>query len=67
MTIADISIVSIVSTVDMLLRVEATKWPLLSDWWNRMRQIPEYSKSNDEGLVRLKAIAQQSTDYPINI
>lgn len=66
MTIADISIVTIVSTVDMLLRVTEDNWPRLLAWWNQMRQLPCYSKSNFEGLLQLKSIVQANTDYPIN-
>lgn len=66
LTIADISIVTIVSTVDMLLRITEDKWPRLCAWWSEMRELPYYAKSNDDGLLALKGIVQHCTDYPIN-
>ena len=67
LTIADLSIVTIVSTVDMLLPVTQDQWPHLYNWWyNVIQKLPYYHKANDEGLLALKTIVQQHTDFPIN-
>lgn len=68
MTIADISIVSIVSTVDMIAPVTADKWPKLHHWWYKeMKSLPYYEKANADGLAALKAWTQQCTDFEINM
>lgn len=67
MTIADISIVTIVSTVDMILPVTVDAWPKLHHWWYKeMKTLPHYEKAN-AGLAALKAWTQQSTDFQINM
>lgn len=67
LTIADLSIVTIVSTVDMLAPVKADKWPKLHNWWNnQMKQLPYYETANHDGLLALKSLVQCSTDYEIN-
>lgn len=68
MTIADFSIVTIVSTIDMILPVTADKWPKLHHWWyNEMKALPYYEKANAEGLAALKAWCQENTDFQINM
>lgn len=68
MTIADISIVSIVSTVDMIAPVMAAAWPKLHHWWYKeMKSLPHYEKANAEGLAALKVWTQQCTDFEINM
>lgn len=67
MTIADISIVTIVSTVDMIVPVTAGAWPKLHHWWyNLMKELPHYEQAN-AGLAGLKAWVQQSTDFKIKM
>lgn len=67
MTIADLSIVTIVSTVDMIVPVTIESWPKLHNWWhNHMKILPYYEKANQDGLIALKTLTQQCTDYPIN-
>lgn len=68
MTIADISIVTIVSTVDMIVPVTADAWPRLHHWWYaEMKALPYYEKANASGLIALKTWTQQSTDFQINM
>lgn len=69
MTIADISIVTIVSTIDMVVPVTIESWPKLHNWWHNQMQtsMPYYKKANHDGLIALKTLAAQSTDYPIKI
>lgn len=66
MTIADFSIVTIVSTMDMIVSVTAEEWPKLYDWWyHYMQNLPYYDKANRDGLVALKEWVQKSTDFEI--
>lgn len=68
MTIADLSVVTIVSTIDMLVPVTAEKWPKLQNWWyNYIQKLPYYEKANQEGLAALKEWVQQSTDFKVNM
>lgn len=68
MTIADISIVTIVSTVDMIVPITADAWPTLHHWWfMEMKALPYYENANGDGLMALKTWVQQSTDFEINM
>lgn len=68
MTIADLSIVTIVSTCDMIVPVTSEKWPKLHNWWrNEMEKLPYYENANRDGLKALKAWVQQCTDFEINM
>lgn len=68
MTIADISVVTIVSTVDMIVPVTIESWPKLYNWWyNQMKTLPYYEKANAEGLAGLKDWVRKSTDFEINM
>lgn len=67
MSIADLSIVTIVSTIDMIVPVTRNVWPKLHDWWrNHMEKLPYYQRANQDGLIELKNIVQQCTNYKIN-
>lgn len=67
MTIADLSIVTIVSTVDMIVPITAESWPKLYNWWhNQMEKLPYFQQINRDGLAALKDWVRQSTDYEIN-
>lgn len=68
MTIADLSIVTIVSTIDMIVPITAEAWPKLYTWWyNNMRKLPYYENANQEGLAALKDWVQKSTDFQIKM
>lgn len=66
LTIADLAVVAIVSTIDMLVPVTTESWPKLHRWWRDLKQLPYYEKVNSDGLNHLKAITQQFTDFKIN-
>lgn len=67
MTIADLSIAPIVSTVNIIVPITAEKWPKLYDWWhNQMQSLPYYQQVNDNGVKALKELVRESTDYEIN-
>lgn len=55
MTIADFSVVTIVSTMDLIVPVVVNSWPKLYNWWNnKMKKLPYYDKANQDGLNALK-------------
>lgn len=67
-TIADLSIVTIVSTVDMLVPLTKSDWPNVFNWWQNIKQeFPAFEKINNDGLNQLKAIVKECTDYPIKL
>lgn len=61
MTIADLSIVATLSTVNMILPVDADKWPRLAKWFARMRERQSYKTANEPGLGRLHGIVKNIT------
>lgn len=57
MTIADISMVTSLSSVDLMFPVAAgakDKWPQLNKWFNVMQALPEYLEANKIGLEKLR-------------
>lgn len=66
MTIADLSIATIASTVDIIVPITAEKWPKLYNWWhNQMKALPYYERINRDGVAALKEWVCESTDYEI--
>lgn len=66
MTIADLSIATIASTVDMIVPITDEKWPKLYNWWhNQMKSLPYYEQINRDGIAALKEWVRGSTDYEI--
>ncbi|XP_067630374.1 glutathione S-transferase E14 [Eurosta solidaginis] len=60
MTIADISIVTTLSTVNLMFPIAAgatDKWPLLNDWFVRMKALPMYH-INHTGLNKLRTVIE---------
>lgn len=53
LTIADFSMVTTLSTVDLIFPVTADKWPQLHDWFQRMKTLAYYDV-NETGLDNLK-------------
>ncbi|CAD7014497.1 unnamed protein product [Ceratitis capitata] len=61
MTIADISIVTTLSTVNLMFPIAvgaADKWPLLNDWFARMQALPVYH-INQTGLEKLRVVIER--------
>lgn len=68
MTIADLSIVTIVSTCDMIVPVTIEEWPKLHNWWySHMQKLSYYEKANRNGLNALKTWVQKCTDFEVNM
>uniref|UniRef100_A0A0K8U178 GST C-terminal domain-containing protein n=1 Tax=Bactrocera latifrons TaxID=174628 RepID=A0A0K8U178_BACLA len=61
MTIADISIVTTLSTVNLMFPIAAgaaDRWPLLNDWFGRMQALPVYH-INQTGLEKLCVVIER--------
>ncbi|XP_065368898.1 uncharacterized protein GstE14 [Calliphora vicina] len=58
LTIADISAVTTLSTVDLMYPIAGAQWPSLSTWLSDMKSMPEY-EINQKGLQELKDIIEQ--------
>lgn len=65
MTIADVSVVATVSTINIILPVDAVKWPKLGAWFDRMRVRPAYRERNVPGLRRLRAIVASVAKFEL--
>lgn len=58
MTIADIAILTSLTTLDALFFIELKQCPLLYAWFNRMQKIPE-NEINVDGLRALKGTMER--------
>lgn len=65
MTIADISIVATLSTLNLVQRVDVDHFPLLAEWFSKMRKCPFYVNGNLPGLNKLRAILQKCSSFEI--
>ncbi|XP_039957365.1 glutathione S-transferase 1-like [Bactrocera tryoni] len=50
LTIADFSLLSTVTVMDLIVPVVADKWPKLTAWLENLKQLPYYEKANAKGL-----------------
>ncbi|XP_055921904.1 glutathione S-transferase 1-like [Eupeodes corollae] len=50
LTIADLSILPSLSSLDLIVPVNSTKWPKLNSWLDLMKKLPYYEEVNVEGL-----------------
>lgn len=50
LTIADLSLITTVTTLQVYLESDATKYPNLVAWVKRLEQLPYYGKANGNGL-----------------
>ncbi|XP_013196516.1 glutathione S-transferase 1-like [Amyelois transitella] len=61
LTLADISIVATVSTLDIWMPV-TDKFPKLLDWFARMKETEFYQRANEPGLQQIKGFLQMKID-----
>lgn len=59
LTIADISCISDLNTIEQFVSIDNEKYPKLSAWFNRMTEIPGYKLINDEGVKLMPALLNQ--------
>ncbi|XP_059614690.1 glutathione S-transferase E14-like [Phlebotomus argentipes] len=52
-TLADFSILPTLSTVDLFVPLEETKWPRTFAWFHRMKDLPYYNEENQSGIDQL--------------
>lgn len=50
LTIADLSAVTSVTSLDILVPIDANKFPNVAAWIKRLEALPYYSKVQDKGL-----------------
>lgn len=67
MSIADISIVATLSTINMVMPVDGDRFPLLSKWFETMKKCSFYARGNIPGLQKLRVILQDRSDIPIGL
>lgn len=56
LTIADLSILATLVSVELLVPVEADRFPQLSDWLNTAKELPYFEECNAEGLAKFKEL-----------
>lgn len=52
-TVADISCVSTINTIQRLVSIDQDRYPRLAIWLDRMGELPGYHEVNDEGCKML--------------
>lgn len=50
LTIADFSLVSSISSMDVIVPIESSKWPNVATWLERMSKLPYYAETNGTGI-----------------
>lgn len=53
MTIADFSIVATVSSIDIIVPIDAKKYPKITAWLKKMQALPYYA-ANKNGLDKMR-------------
>lgn len=56
LTIADFSIVAVLSTVELLLPICADQWPKTCTWYQRMKDLECYTDGNQIGIDKLRKL-----------
>ncbi|XP_055859287.1 glutathione S-transferase E14 [Episyrphus balteatus] len=61
MSVADLSFLTTLSTVDLMFAITAEKWPRLNEWFENMKQSlgATYTECNSIGLEKLKNIIEK--------
>lgn len=54
-TIADFSIIAVVSAINVLVPVVSEKFPRTLAWMSRCQNLPYYQEGNQRGLDKFKA------------
>lgn len=63
MTIADLSVVTTLSTVDLMFHVTEDKWRHLHKWFCGMKSLPAYAECNEIGLKNLKETMERFGNF----
>lgn len=66
-TLADFSIVTILSTTRIFVKI-GLRWPHLRNYYKKMAQLPYYQKGNVPGLQAISIGIQHTlTNFPLNL
>lgn len=55
MSIADLCALATVATLELLVPIEESEYPLLFDWLKRGKELPYFEETNKEGLESIGA------------
>lgn len=55
-TLADISAVSTISTINIMVPLDVNKFPKIAEWWENIKAKEWYQKANVPGLTQFEAI-----------
>nr|CAH7759429.1 unnamed protein product [Callosobruchus chinensis] len=55
-TIADFSIVAVVSSSNVLVPVDPNRFPRILEWLRNMQELPYYKEGNQVGLEKFKVV-----------
>uniref|UniRef100_A0A182LRU1 glutathione transferase n=1 Tax=Anopheles culicifacies TaxID=139723 RepID=A0A182LRU1_9DIPT len=56
LSVADLAIVATLSTLNLLVPIEANRWPRVHEWFKEMQALPYYNEQNSVGLEKLRGI-----------
>uniref|UniRef100_A0A182WH79 glutathione transferase n=1 Tax=Anopheles minimus TaxID=112268 RepID=A0A182WH79_9DIPT len=56
LSVADLAIVATLSTLNLLIPIDADRWPRVHDWFKGMQELPYYNEQNGVGLEKLGGI-----------
>lgn len=65
LTIADFSIVATMSSLNIICKVDETKWPKVIAWWNKLKDLPYYFEGNEKGLIDLRNRIEKYTKFEL--
>lgn len=60
LTIADLCLISSLSSVDQIVKIDLVAYPNLIDWMERMRQLPYYQEKNGSGAETLQKLIAET-------
>lgn len=61
-TIADFCLVSTISSVDQIVRIDPVAYPNLIRWMDRLRQLPYYQEKNGVGAAQLQKFVVEAVE-----
>lgn len=59
LTLADLSCISTVSSMNIVYPISAEKYPKIIQWIQRLEKLPYYEKINKEGAVGLQDLIKE--------
>lgn len=59
LTVADFSIVATLSTIEIMVPLDGSKYKLLLQWYEQMKSLEYYESANIRGLEKLKRLIKE--------